>query len=452
MVIPATKNSGSTGLARSNESELDDQVMHRGARLMAVGLVLAAFGPYIVGPIRVEQLTVYALAILVLFTFRNLRPWAGSILVAWCCYAFSATIAVIFPYKGTLPWAEGNLLAGYDNILLSLAVMLVVWSLVPQGSARVVLRAVATTAVWAMAINAVLASVSSIAPAVTSPLLKSFWGAGEGSVAENAMRMGRFTGVFNSPAEAGLMYSVAAVLAVWLYSHRLLLMYTSIAVISTGGVLSVSKIFLLIGIPVMVLMVFAVQKGVRRLFVGITLLMLGVVLVSSTFIQNWSGYDYMMRLMDVPMDQSAIEFYTAGRWNEDANMVNVIRTVLSVSPVVGLGAVGVETPYDSQWTEVIIYGGIIGVLSFFVVFFVLIFKFQKICDWKTRYMALSLWVVLFVGSFGGATLTSNRTATIVWVVLALLVSLAARDENKAADLSRRPADKRISNPVPRGRL
>src|SRR5699024_551510 len=137
--------------------------------------------------------------------------------------------------------------------------MLVIWSLVPQSGAELVLRTAAVVAVWAAAVNAVLALVSSTAPAVFVPLLKPFWGTGEGSVAENAMRMGRFTGIFNSPAEAGTMYSIAAVLAVWVYSHRLVIMYCLVTLITLGGVLSVSKVFLLIGLPIILLLFLDIQ-------------------------------------------------------------------------------------------------------------------------------------------------------------------------------------------------
>lgn len=412
--------------------------VYRGSRFLVLGLLIAAFGPYVLGPIRVEQLVVYSTATLVLFTFARLESWAFGLLFCWICYALSATLAVIIPYEGSLPWGQGDLLAGYDNILLSLAVMLVIWSLVPQSGAEPVLRTAAVVTVWAAAVNAVLALVSSTAPAVFIPLLKPFWGTGEGSVAENAIRMGRFTGIFNSPAEAGAMYSVAAVLAVWVYSRRLVIMYCLVTLITIGGMLSVSKVFLLIGLPIMLLLLLAIQQGINRVIVGVVFFVVGVLLLSSTFIQNWAGYDYMMRLLEVPPNQSAVEFYTAGRWNEDANMMNVMGSILALSPLVGVGAAGLQVPYDSQWTEVMVYGGILGVLSIVVVFSILIARFRYIQDWRTRYMAFGLWSVLFVGSFGNATLTSNRTATVVWVVVALLVAIAARDASEAR-ISRHPA-------------
>lgn len=412
--------------------------VYRGSRLLVVGLVMAALGPYILGPIRVEQLVVYGVATLVLFTFARLKSWAFGLLVCWSCYALSATLAVIIPYEGSLPWGQGDLLAGYDNILLPLAVMLLIWSLVPQSGAELVLRTAAIVAVWAAVVNAVLAVVSSTAPAVFVPLLKPFWGTGEGSVAENAIRMGRFTGIFNSPAEAGAMYSIAAVLVVWVYSHRLVTMYCLITLITVGGMLSVSKVFLLIGLPVMLLLLLIMQQGINRVMVGVVFFAIGVFLLSSTFIQNWAGYDYMVRLLEVPENQSAVEFYTAGRWNDDANMMNVMGSILALSPMVGVGAAGLQTPYDSQWTEAMVFGGMIGVLSIVVVFGILLARFRNIQEWRTRYMAFGLWVVLFVGSFGTATLTSNRTATVVWVVVALLVAIAARDVSEAR-ISRRPA-------------
>lgn len=436
MTIFEARKSGTTR-SISGRVTVRGPVHYRASRMLIMALLLAAFGPYILGPIRVEQLTVYAVAAFALFALAALRSWSFGLLVAWACYAVSATIGVVFPFEGSLPWGQGNLLAGYDNILLSLAVMLIIWSFVPPHGAEQVLRSAAIIAVWAAGANAVIAIFSSIAPAVFTPLLKPFWGIGEGSVAENAMRMGRFTGVFNSPAEAGVMYSIAAVLLVWVYSHRLAIMYGLVTLIAIGGMLSVSKMFLLIGLPVMLALLLILQQGMKRVLVGVIIFALGVFVLSSTFMQNWAGYDYMMRLLEVPADQSVLEFYTAGRWNEDANMINVIRVVLGASPMVGVGAAGLQTPYDSQWTEVLVYGGLIGVVSVLVVFGVLLSRFRRIRDWRTRCMALSLWVVLFAGSFGTATLSSNRTATVVWVVVGLLVALAARDKTETT-ISMRP--------------
>lgn len=411
---------------------------YRGSRFLVGSLILAAFGPYVLGPIRTEQLAGYGIAFLVLFTFVRLKSWTVGLLAPWLWVIGIATVSTFFSYTGTLPWGRGDGLSGYDNLLLPLAIMFGIWSIVPCGGAGMALRAAAKMVVWAATINAVLAVASSLIPTVAVPLLRPFWSASSGNVAENAIQMGRYTGIFNQPAEAGVAYAIAAILAVWAYSHRPAFMYGLVTLITVGGMLSVSKVFLLIGLPVTLGLLWVTRRGTSRVWMVVTVFSLGLLLLSSTFIQDWAGYEYMMRLLEVPPGQSAVQFYTAGRWNEESSMLTVIGFILSVSPLVGVGVAGLRVPYDSQWTETIVMSGVLGAIGVIAVLVILFIRFRKIQDWSTRCTALAFWLVLSVGSFGISTLTANRVTTIVWVVVALFVAIAARDEGtRSRDLAER---------------
>ncbi|THJ52760.1 hypothetical protein E7Y31_18590 [Candidatus Frankia alpina] len=90
-----------------------------------------------------------------------------------------------------------------------------------------------------------------------SPILAAFWG-GEGlggqSVAVLATGDGRLSGVFNQPVEAGAAYCLALFAAVHLLSRpergrdRPVVLALVVLPILVGGVLCVSKIFLLCGL------------------------------------------------------------------------------------------------------------------------------------------------------------------------------------------------------------
>lgn len=428
MRITSNRKNSPTRKASKYAPEGKGKIEHQGSRLLIITLVLAAFGPYIFGSIRTEQLAVYSMTIFILFTFIRLKAWTMSLIISWLGFLVAATIGLIFPYTGLVLWSRGNLFAGYDNILLPLIIALAIWSLIPEGGAPQALKTAAKTAAWASAVNAALAISSSLAPTLITPRLQTFWGTGGGSVAENAMEMGRFSGIFNQPAEAGLMYSIAAVLAVWAYAHKALSLYPLIILITIGGILSVSKVFLLVGLPVMLIMLLVTQRGASRLGSIVLITILGFFVLTSSFLRNWGGYNYMMRLLDVPADQSLIQFYTAGRWNENSQMLTVFDFVISTSPLVGFGASGLRVPYDSQWTETMVASGLIGTISVVTVFAILFSRFYKIQDWDTRCMAIAFWVVLLGGSFGISSLTANRAATIVWIVIALLIAIEGNDK------------------------
>lgn len=437
-VTTGRKPSASLELSRSGISQ-GSQMKYRGTTLLVGFLILAAFGPYVFGPIRTEQLAGYGVVFLVLFTFVRLKSWAVGLLAPWLLMIGLTSFATFFPYTGTLPWGPGDVLSGYDGLLLPVAIMLGIWTMVPLSGAVLALQIAAKVVVWATPVNAVLAVGSSIIPNIAIPLLRPFWTASAGTVAENAIQMGRYTGIFNQPAEAGVVYAVAAILAVWAYSQRPAFMYGLVTLITVGGMLSVSKVFLLIGLPVTLGLLWVTRRGTARAWMVVTVLLLGLLVLSSTFIQDWAGYDYMLRLLEVPPGQSALQFYTAGRWNEESSMLTVISFILGVSPLVGVGVAGLRVPYDSQWTETIVMSGVLGATGVIAVLVILFIRFRKIQDWLTRCTALAFWLVLSVGSFGISTLTANRVTTIVWVVAALFVAVAARDEGRSRENSQKKA-------------
>lgn len=402
-------------------------------------LIIAAFGPYIAGPIRTEQVAGYGIGLLALFAISGLRAWTASLLIPWLWMIGVALVATFFTYSGVLPWDRGNLLAGFDNILQPVAVLLGIGLLVPARVAERALQLASKTVVWATTINAILAIASSVAPNILTPLLRPFWTAEASTVAESAMQMGRYSGIFNQPAEAGVVYSIAAVLAVWVYSHRAILMYGLVTILTVGGMFSVSKVFLLVGLPVTLGLLWFTRRGVARIWMVLLVFLLGLFIVSSTFIQDWAGYDYLVRLLEVPSDQSVIGFYTAGRWNEGSSMMTVIGSILEVSPLAGVGVAGVLAPYDSQWTEVFVMSGILGAIGVIAVLVVLIVRFVKLQEWNIRCTAIAFWIILTAGSFGISTLSANRVTTIVWVLIALFMALASRD----ASIARKNARKRV---------
>lgn len=401
-------------------------------RLLVAVLCLAAFGPYLVGSIRAEQLAVYAMAPLVLFAFMNLRSWTFGLLAAWSAIVFVSLLGVAFPYRGPSPWAGGPLVAGLDNLLLPLMVMLGIWSLVPPAAALPALRTAGRVVVWAAAVNAALAIVSAMWP----PLLKSlrpFWSteASVSTVSELAMQMGRYSGIFNQPAEAGLVYAVASVLAVWVFARRPVAMYLLLTLITVGGMFSVTKVYLLVGLPVTIVLLFLTRRAAGKVGLFIVVWLVAVLLGSASFFQQWSGLDMLTRLFEGPEGSSAVRFYTAGRWNEDSPMLAAVDFILQNSALTGVGTGGLLVAYDSQITETIIVSGVLGIAALVVVFVLLLRWFLRIKEPNLRPVAIAFWCVLVGAAAGLPALTANRAATVVWVVASLLVLVAVHQRSEA---------------------
>lgn len=398
--------------------------------VMAAILVISSFGPYVIGSIRTEQAMVYGACVVLPFTIANFRRVGFPVVASWLCCILIASLGLVAPILVSIPWKPGSVLAGADNLLLPLAVMLIVWSNVPFSGAATVLRTVGRCVVFLASLNAVVAIASTIFSLDT--FLRFFWANSDATylVAENSQVMGRYSGIFGQPAEAGLMYSVAGLLAIWLYNTKSpVKLYLAIGLVCIGGALSVSKVFLLVGAPLTFWFLWKSRRAVGRLslFVFGGAISFGV--WATGFLQSWDGFEYLIRLLDPPEDSSLVGFYTANRWQDGSNMQAVLNVVMTHSPLSGFGLAGAQVPYDSAWTEIIIYAGALGAAGLCVVFVLLLRIFRRIIDTELRRLALLFWFLLVGASFGLPSLTANRTSTVVWLVISLLCLFASVDSN-----------------------
>lgn len=397
-------------------------------------LALATFGPYLVGSIRTEQAVLYG-ALLLFFpvVITRFRPRGGvRFLIPWTAYVVIATIGVVAPQMVPMPHEAGSVLGGYDNILAPLAVMLLIWSIVPDWDADRLLIRFAKIVAVAMAANgalAVLATTVDIA-ALTRP----FW-ANEtiDTTADLAAQMGRFSGIFNQPAEAGALYGIAGLGAIYAWKNRPVLVALLITLMTLGGLISVSKIFIFGGLPAIVLYWFWSQRGGRKIaaFFGVILIGLGV--VQSGLLSQWTGANYLGRLF-VSSDSGFLDLYGAGRFDDTSSFSIVITDILEISPLTGIGAGGWGVPYDGAIAEFLVTGGILGLIMFAIVL-IGMFTLPLKLTGSARWFSFLLAVVIVGGSLGFSPLTANRVSTVAWVMIALLVLVArskTADNDKAA--------------------
>lgn len=400
--------------------------------LLMVGILAAsAFGPYLMANIRTEQLAVYgAAALLVPLTFIRARPYL-PLIVPWVGLILVSLLGLIPPAASTPSHKAGTLLAGVDNLALPLVIMMLVWSIVPASSAVRALSVVAAIIVWSAAANGLLSMVGTQVD--LSAYLRPFWSGDVGeTTAERAAQLGRLSGIFNQPAEAGVVYGVAGILAVWRYTHKPKTTLLLLALISIGGMLCVSKVFILGGIPLILIYLWKSRAGIGKvgLLFGAAVVAGGV--AQSGFFQEWTGFNYLARLIAPDENQGLIEFYSAGRWNGDAGMMGVFDVVLESSPVFGFGLAGIQVPYDSAWTEVMVFAGVLGAFLLCVVYLVIFRMARRLAARDLNLMATFLALFLAGASLGIPSLTVNRASTIVWVVLALLCMMVVKPNPMAA--------------------
>ncbi|HEY0003141.1 MAG TPA: hypothetical protein VGB74_22010 [Actinoplanes sp.] len=423
----------------------------QGTLLVGV-LTLSAFGPYLLSGLRTEQVAVYAavLTLAVAAKWTTVRAThLGMVIVALLGFELLlAAIGAALPPENTTRYPLGSALAGLDNLLLPIAVLMIVWMVLGGGAERLRLIAVVCwCTVWAMVVNAGLATWATGG----GPNLSSFQGQeGAKTVAARAEQLGRYSGIFNQPAEAGLMYSVALLAAIYLYRHRPLTLAVTATAITVGGILAVSKVFLLVGMPVGLWQILRVTGGRGRRFSAMmctAVVVLGG--ISSGMAPEWAGAKVLLRLLP-GSDGEIVALYTAGRLGDDSTLAVVTEAVLHGSPMVGYGAGGLQVAYDNGWIEALVVGGVVGAVLFTAVLLTLATAW-----WKARRraenpestcLAGGLVAVVVGGAVGIPSLTVNRCSTVVWLLLALLV--LSEDARPRVIVGR---DRRESSRFPTGR-
>lgn len=391
-------------------------------RLVVTVLVLASFGPYVSGQLRTEQFAVYGLLATIGFIQLSslqiprlpVRAWV--LFTAWSTYVTIAAISEI----GTPPptsWVPGSLVAAVDNAVAPVAVLLLVWSTVTAAGAEGALTLAARLISVGMALNGALAVVATRVD--LTELLRPFWSGGIGiTTAEKAGSMGRFSGVFNQPAEAGLAYGIAALCAWYVWRERPRLFYPAIMLIVLGGLIAISKVFILGGLPVIL---WLLLRGARTRLTAIfasSFATLGV--VQSGIIDGWVGADVLGRLLRPAEDKNLLTLFTARRFGEGSTLSAMFEQVWDVSPWWGVGIRGLAIAYDNAWFAAFIIAGAIGVIAFGAAVVAMLVIARRETLSARRTFATCLVVVIVGGTMGFPALTANRVTTFVWVLVGLI--------------------------------
>ncbi len=157
---------------------------------------------------------------------------------------------------------------------------------------QVLLRLVSWVMVVCLSVNSVLAVISSYTGLDRLPFLARFWtasGSGE-SVAELAAGNGRFSGLFNQPAEAGVAYCLAAFCLVYLVSagsagSRATWLPCWVLVM-LGGLMTQSKIFMVGGLAITVVLVLLARRERVVLALSAVVTVVGAIVVGT---RGWLG-------------------------------------------------------------------------------------------------------------------------------------------------------------------
>lgn len=404
------------------------------ATFTLVLVMAAAFGPYThIAGVRTEQVAVYGCLLLpltVAWTRIRFTRDGGLFLSIWGIYVAVAVIGVLVPVPA--PYDPGKLLGGADNLLRPVAVFLLVSLLLITTVDRQRLVALACQIVaGAMCVNTVLAFIESRVD--IAQWLSLFWSSPtddllSGTVAARAAQVGRFTGIVNQPAEAGTLYAIALLAALYVWYQHPLRLTAVLIVLTAGGVITVSKVFLFVGLPIAVWQLLVREGRRKRLAIAALAVFAAYGALVAGLLPDWAGSQFLARLANPTGDY--LSFYSAGRFGPDSTLTQMMN-LASASPLTGFGLGGLVVAYDNGWFQALVFAGIIGVVAYSAVLLILVRA------WWTRRRRLAPaesglaggLVVLAIGASAGfPALTGNRVATVLWVLLSLTLLTTGRSD------------------------
>jgi hypothetical protein len=433
------------------ESESEMRVQARGstreerkASFIISVVLVAAFGPYLSPSlgIRLEHLVIYPLAVSTAMA-SALRHKEGRFRYAPAYYVILLGVLLTHVLWTTMVAASSHrersamdLVAGIENFVQPIAIAVIVHSVARSiddtALAGVLDRAGRTILVLLMT-NSCMAFANVFTD--TWPIMKFFvsgWGSTpDSTVWQRAASMGRYTGIFNQPLEAGLAYSVGALIWVYLSSVRggiSAYMWISAMSVLLGGVLSVSKTLILGGFPLAALYFVALRKTrghLRKVSAVLWIIVAGLFLHS--VLSVWDGHGFLTRLLHVDA-LTVTTTFTGGRVGGDAYYIqSKFMEVLAHCPLQGFGVGSIQL-LDNGYLEFLYAGGLFSLALYFCVL--------AICAWEAirgvlkgtnEGWLLTVLVCLIVGAgLGGPVLTLNRSSTVLWVIILLVLESHSR--------------------------
>ena len=396
-------------------------------------LVVSAMGPYIPGALglRLEHIVIYGFSCLFisrwLLRSRTAERRIRAITVLMILVIIWTMLSTII--SGRI--LTGEVIAGIENYLQPVA-LLVILSVLLQSRGvdpKKLFVFSALSSCLVLSLNSVIALLTVFFD--ISSWIQYFTGDvssyQELSVWKNSVALGRYPGIFNQPFESGLAHSLGLFAWVYLFADysksRFLYSFLFLGV-CIGGFLSISKVFLFIGLPL---------AGFYWLWSGVNQKKLWLMVSAPFFLwgagcllmPHWDGLDRLLGYMNMSSldnGQSYVSYYSSGRLDKnESGVFPLFIKAWQEAPFWGFGFGAWEGPLDNAYIEFFYQGGLIGLLVYILILFLILLLAirglrHKVSEGK---FVLIVFLLIITAGIGAPVLTINRGSIFLWVLLVL---------------------------------
>lgn len=381
-------------------------------------LILSALLPYLPYGLRVEHVLIPALIAWPILGAKRVHAETSLIVGG---LTLGALAAAFFSQYSIETGADAEPLSQFVRLILPAFGMMVLPTVLPQRENIALEVSEAATIIGAL--TATFTALSLVSSYAQTFLV--FWVQGqEGSVWSSAFDIGRYTGIFNQPIEAGIFYSLCLIGAVHAYRYGKMnrfVLVLAMALIVFGGSASLSKNFIVLGAACAVGYAFMNKLLSRSLLV---ILSIPIIAAAPMGLQRLN-INYITSLRDLYSDQGLIGALSAGRFGSEGGSVSMLFESMIVSGDWRTGrGLGSQLPLDSGYLEYFYQGGILSLAGYLLALVTL-----SIYSWRNRahrdgQLLMVLMAYVWLSSAGGPTITASRTGIVVLIfVSACLVGI-----------------------------
>jgi hypothetical protein len=247
------------------------------------------------------------------------------------------------------------------------------------------------------------------------------------TVAEKALKMSRYTGIFATPFESGIVNTLAFIGFSYKFnSGRYVGFYrVALVVIFGGAIMSISKTFIL-GL----LLVFLDKITARRiLFMSICAI--AIVILFKSLDEYWRGFGVILDYFNFIGDQELIYKLSGGRLSgnstiSEGTLNKKVELLLGAIPF-GYGF-GNHGTVDNGYYEIFLLAGFPGLTAFILLFIYLLLGIRTRGN-TVNILRRSLMRFVIIGSLGAPMITKNRFSILFGVLIVLLLRLRKDDCN-----------------------
>lgn len=383
-------------------------------------LLGAALLPYLSGNLRFEHVAIPALTAWAILQARRVHPetaWiVGGLMIGALATAF-------FSRYSYLTGAMSDPLPQFIRLILPALMMATFPSLVPQDEDSSIHMAKAT-----VVLGGICASFTAIS-LVSGPvngLLVLWVRSDEGGTWFSSQDIGRYTGIFNQPIEAGIFYSIALIAVIHLLRYTKMsrtLLIAAMIVISFGGAASLSKNFIVLGAAAAVGYAFLIRLISRN-----AVLVLSIpIIISAPVLLERVNQNYFDSLKYLYNEGGILAALSAGRFGYSEASVSILfdSLVSSGDWLAGRG-LGSQLPLDNGFLEYLYQGGILALLGYIVALTALTIYAWKNRAYRDAKLLLIIMAYTWLASTGGPAITASRAGTaLLLLVSACLASIRA---------------------------